>query len=1059
MTLVRGRKLAGVTLAFAVVCALAPAGIAHAASTDVVINELVYNPVSDVDGDEFLELYNAGPTAVDISGWCFNKGIDLCFATGTTMASHGFLVVSPDAARTKLTYGVTPAAVYAGGLKNSGETVTLVDASKATIDSVTYKDTAPWPVTPDGLGPSLELIDPTLDNSNPWNWSASTNMSGSTPGRANSVAGSGLGPEITQPTATPRQPAAGQSVTVSTTIANANTVRVYYKADFAAEQSMPMADQGGGAYSATMPGVAAGHLLRYRIQATNAVRASSWPRVDDTMIYEGVVAANNITSAIPVLEWFISDSDYNDITSHPTVDIEHTAVLAYDGNVIDNAVVNIRGAASQTVPKPNWKFSLPQGHDLMIPGHLIEPVDEFGMQADFSDKSHGRPLLSWEAYQIAGVAQKVTTPGVVNNQVFPVRTQKNGQFLGLYTYMDLFDNTWRSREGYDESQFFKSETGAFSANRAISTRFEKKNPSDNDFAPLQSFLNGVALTGTARRNYLLANADIPELINYAAVTAIIEHVDSSSKNFYLSQDPVTMRWSIVPWDLDHTWGNGCCKVNSSFVTPAEPGDKTNDLMAALLAEPDWKQMYFRRLKTLTSEILAPGRLEAVYDARVGPAAATAALDFPAWPSGSTSYAGQRTSLFNAINARRTVFNNDSRLPGQPSAAPTVVVNEIQDSPAGGSTGGFVELYNPSSSEAVDLSGWNVTGAVTATIPAGTVILPKSTMTLVANDSTFRATYGSTIFVSGSYSGDLPSSGTVGLARADGSIADTVNYGGSGWPAVSGGKSLELLNPSADNNDPTNWARSIAAGGTPGAANQSGGGGGGGDSTPPQTIVTSPASGASLAAGSVTLSGTASDNVDVAGVSVSLQNTSNGTWLQPGGTFAATQAAVATSLVNDLGTSTGWQLATSLVAGNYTLSATAVDATGNADASPATRSFAVGTQQGPDTVAPNTSITSPVNNQSLTNRVVVLTGLSTDNQAVARVQVALLNVSTKKWLRSNGTFGSWMYLEATLVGSGTSAQWTYTTPSLAPGTYRVNAISIDAVGLKDASKASVTFTVK
>ena len=42
----------------------------------------------------------------------------------------------------------------------------------------------------------------------------------------------------------------------------------------------------------------------------------------------------------------------------------------------------------------------------------------------------------------------------------------------------------------------------------------------------------------------------------------------------MSQDPATGRWSIMPWDLDHTYGNSCCSVNSNFVTPAEPGDKT-----------------------------------------------------------------------------------------------------------------------------------------------------------------------------------------------------------------------------------------------------------------------------------------------------------------------------------------------------------------------------------------------------------------------------------------------------------------------------------------------------
>ena len=108
------------------------------------------------------------------------------------------------------------------------------------------------------------------------------------------------------------------------------------------------------------------------------------------------------------------------------------------------------------------------------------------------------------------------------------------------------------------------------------------------------------------------------MINYAAVTAIIEHHDSSSKNFYMSQDPVTGRWSILPWDLDHTLGSGCCQVDSNFVTPAEPGDNTSALMRALLAQPEWRDMYFRRLRTLVNDILATGRMEALYDARRRP---------------------------------------------------------------------------------------------------------------------------------------------------------------------------------------------------------------------------------------------------------------------------------------------------------------------------------------------------------------------------------------------------------------------------------------------------------
>ncbi len=516
---------------------------------------------------------------------------------------------------------------------------------------------------------------------------------------------------------------------------------------------------------------------------------------------------DTVTSALPIFRWFIADADYNAITGNPTADISRTAVLAYGGTVYDNVTVNIRGQGSESTAKPNWKFEMAKNHDLDMPGLLVEPVDEFAMQADYSDVAHGRSMLSFDAFGRAGV---------VNTQVFPVRTQRNGTFQGVYNYLDLYDGTWREREGYDTHQFFKANINAFDSSVPLANRrFEKKTPDDNDYAPLQAFLNGVALSGNAERNFMIANSDVPQMINYAAVTAILDHVDSSTKNFYLAQDPATTRWSMLPWDLDHTLGNHCCFVNSTFVTPAEPGDRVNPIMEALLATPEWREMYFRRLRTLVNDLLASGRMESLYDAKVGVAQADIALDFARWPYGSQqNYSQQRNLLFKGITGRRTVFASDARVPGNQPAVPAMVINEIQHSPTAGDTAEFVEVYNPNS-VAIDLAGWTLTGGLTLTVQPGTVILPNQTMTFVKDDPTFRSTYGSTVFVGDRYSGALASSGPLTLTRPDGSVADSITYGGTGWPTSTTGQSLELVNPAADNNDGANWTLSSGSG-TPGS---------------------------------------------------------------------------------------------------------------------------------------------------------------------------------------------------------------------------------------------------
>jgi hypothetical protein len=810
----RSRGL-GVVVVIGVVASLGlvPAGPASAATPgDVVISEFMFDPLSGIDGDEFLELTNRTASPVDLSGWSFTKGITLVFPAGSTIGANARIVISPDAARTQATYGVTAAAVYTGGLSNGGETLTLADAGLVTIDSVKYADRDPWPTTTDGTGPSLELIDPAQDHNDPVNWAASTAPRGNTAGAVNSVAGTGLKPHITNMVATPNVPTVSQAVTVTATVTGlvgAPTLVFRYGAN-AADQTMAMTSSGVDTFSANIPGSTAGQLIRYRVEATNAAGTNRNPRVDDSWNYKGVVVANGITSAIPVLEWFIADTDYNEISNSPTDDITGAAVLAYNGNVFDNIHVGIRGESTQTLAKTSWKIEMPRDHNLQING-AVEPVDEIAMQADFSDGSHGRPLLAWDTYGKAGVA---------NEEVFPVRTQRNATFQGLYTYIDIFDGTWRDREGYSDSQFFKAGHSAFDATHTlVEGRFEKKNPDDADFSGIGAFLDGVDLTGTAQANYLRASADIPQMINFAVATAIVQHTDSSSKNFYLSQEPDTGRWKIIPWDLDHTWGNTCCGVTSNFVTPAETGDKTSELMRAILAVPEWRTMYFRRLRTVVNQVLATGVPEALYDAKVGPAQPESTLDLARWPrqNGSATYAGLRSSLFNALQARRNAFANDARVPGNQPAAPNIVINEIQPALAGNSTD-FVELYNPSTTTAIDLSGWTIAGGINLTIQPGAVILPGSTMTFVADDPTFRATYGSTAFVGGVYTGDLPASATLTLNRPDASVANTVTYGGAGWPDTSTGASLELTNPALDNSLPTSWAASTRPFGSPSAAN-------------------------------------------------------------------------------------------------------------------------------------------------------------------------------------------------------------------------------------------------
>jgi len=77
-------------------------------------------------------------------------------------------------------------------LANGGETLKLEDASNGTIREFRYQDESPWPLGPDGNGPSLILINPLLnpDPSLASNWRPSAENGGN-PGETDATTFSG----------------------------------------------------------------------------------------------------------------------------------------------------------------------------------------------------------------------------------------------------------------------------------------------------------------------------------------------------------------------------------------------------------------------------------------------------------------------------------------------------------------------------------------------------------------------------------------------------------------------------------------------------------------------------------------------------------------------------------------------------------------------------------------------------------------------------------------------------------------------------------------------------
>lgn len=226
---------------------------------------------------------------------------------------------------------------FTGNLSNEGEQITLRDASGVVQDTVTYAGEFPWPIASTGQGPSMQLVNPALDNDLAGSWRSAA----PTPGAVNSVFAANAPPQMRQVEHSPQMPAASEPVTITVKATDPDgigSVTLHYQAvapgsfipaflpltytqltsnpatprtpnpafeNPANWTSLPMSDDGlngdalagDGLFTAVIPGQPNRTLLRYRITAADTPGASvRIPYVDDPslnfacFIYNGVPA-------------------------------------------------------------------------------------------------------------------------------------------------------------------------------------------------------------------------------------------------------------------------------------------------------------------------------------------------------------------------------------------------------------------------------------------------------------------------------------------------------------------------------------------------------------------------------------------------------------------------------------------------------------------------------------------------------------------------------------------------------------------------------------------------
>lgn len=140
----------------------------------LAMSEVNYNSNTSWNSGDWVEFHNYGNGVLDISGWTFIDSTifhTYTFPMGSLLQPDEYIILCSDSL---LFHSQNPEIPVYGqfnfSLSNSNEALTVLNYFNESVLSMHYYDSSPWPVSPDGQGPTLEFLADSLDPSLSSNW-------------------------------------------------------------------------------------------------------------------------------------------------------------------------------------------------------------------------------------------------------------------------------------------------------------------------------------------------------------------------------------------------------------------------------------------------------------------------------------------------------------------------------------------------------------------------------------------------------------------------------------------------------------------------------------------------------------------------------------------------------------------------------------------------------------------------------------------------------------------------------------------------------------------------
>jgi lamin tail-like protein/CotH protein/Big-like domain-containing protein len=655
-------------------------------TTNIVINEIMFNPSPVSTTTEYIELFNRGAGAVNLTGWRFSRGVSFTFPA-VTLGAGNYLVVAADVAAFNAKYpGV---ANVIGGwqnlLSNSGEEIELEDANGNNVDSVEYSDEGDWALRvrngtsgtgwawvaeADGSGKSLELRNPAMPGNNGQNWSPSAGANGS-PGVRNSNNTNNIPPLILNVNHSPPVPRSIDDIYITAEAADEQpgvSVVLRYRDHSATSPpgfgSTPMLDDGAhgdgapgdGLYGAIISPQPNGTIIEYYVEASDAGgRVRTWPaavRQSDSSFAQTCNALLQVDDEVypgsqPFIRLVMTATEHDFLVTlgrDRNREFNATLIAADGGDIAvrHNLGMRFRGASSFTRNPPTIRINIPKDRPW-------KGASEYNLNSQYTfNQVLGAALSEKAGLAAAHVRAVQLRVNAINWGVpgpsHPFNFGNPDVTFGSYALQEVMNDDWAARVFPDDDngnvyRCARPDTGldylGTNPNNYLNAGYSKEsNTTENDWNDLINLtfiLNNSPDSTYVRDVHSVVNVD--QWMIYFAACQLMEYSETALCNgangqgvgddYSLYRGINDSRFIVMPHDFDTIFGEGD--------TGGNPNENLFNITAIntagrFITHAEITPAYYRMLKHFADTVFEPSQFNPFIDRVLGDFVPTTTID-------------------------------------------------------------------------------------------------------------------------------------------------------------------------------------------------------------------------------------------------------------------------------------------------------------------------------------------------------------------------------------------------------------------------------------------------